>query len=199
VPTVRTLTGLDAAGDGGLLDLALSPTYSQDNLVYAYITTRTDNRVVDFTLNGPVTPVLTGIPKGRTGNTGRILFGPDGNLYVGTGDAGHPSLAANRASLAGKILRIDPIGDPTPDDPTRGSAVWTSGHSEVSGLCSSTRSDSPIDVEAGGAAGPDEVNVLSAGADYGYPAHPATSRVPAATMRFTCAMTVPPVLWAAIA
>jgi glucose/arabinose dehydrogenase len=182
VPTVRTLTGLDAAGDGGLLDLALSPTYSQDNLVYAYITTRTDNRVVDFTLNGPVTPVLTGIPKGHTGNTGRILFGPDGNLYVGTGDAGRPSLAASRTSLAGKILRIDPIGDPTADDPMPGSAVWSTGHSEVSGLCSSPRSDSPIDVERGPAAGPDEVNVLSAGGDYGYPTATASSRAAAAPM-----------------
>src|SRR5206468_10003819 len=58
VPTVRTLTGLDTSGDGGLLDLALSPTYAEDGLIYAYVTTRTDNRVVEFTLTGPVTPVF---------------------------------------------------------------------------------------------------------------------------------------------
>ena len=94
MPTVRTLTGLDTSGDGGLLDLALSPTYAEDNLIYAYITTATDNRVVDFTLTGPVTPVVTGIPKGRTGNTGRLAFDADGELYIGTGDAGRPPLAA---------------------------------------------------------------------------------------------------------
>ena len=63
VATVRTISGLDSSGDGGLLDLALSPAYAQDHLIYAYVTTATDNRVVDFTLTGPVTPVFTGIPK----------------------------------------------------------------------------------------------------------------------------------------
>src|SRR5439155_11934034 len=96
VPTVRQLSGLDTSGDGGLLDLALSPTYSEDGLIYAYVTTATDNRVVDFTLKGPVTPVVTGIPKGRIGNTGRIAFGADGDLYIGTGDAGRPALAARQ-------------------------------------------------------------------------------------------------------
>ncbi|HET8584083.1 MAG TPA: PQQ-dependent sugar dehydrogenase [Jatrophihabitans sp.] len=170
VPTVRTLTGLDTSGDGGLLDLALSPTYSQDNLIYAYITTPTDNRVVDFTLHGPVTPVLTGIPKGRTGNTGRIAFGPHGDLYVGTGDAGNPSLAANPRSLAGKVLRVDDIGDPA----TGRSPVWTSGHQVVDGLCPVPRSTTVYEVEP-----PDEVNSLDGGGVYG-PGHPATATLPAA-------------------
>jgi glucose/arabinose dehydrogenase len=182
VPTVRTLPGLDASGDGGLLDLALSPSYSEDNLIYAYVTTKTDNRVVDFTLNGPVTPVLTGIPKGRTGNTGRILFGADGNLYVGTGDAGRPSAAADPASLAGKILRVDPIGDPTSDDPRAGSPVWSTGHPQVDGLCSPADSAAPLDVEAGTAGRADEINVLVTGQDYGYPSARPGSRAPISTM-----------------
>ena len=58
VTTVRTIPGLDATGDGGLLDLAISPTYAEDHLIYAYVTTATDNRVIDFTLDRPDHPRL---------------------------------------------------------------------------------------------------------------------------------------------
>ncbi|SDJ28913.1 Glucose/arabinose dehydrogenase, beta-propeller fold [Frankineae bacterium MT45] len=177
VTVVKRLTGLDASGDGGLLDLALSPTYAEDRLIYAYITTATDNRVVDFTMGGTPAPVLTGIPKGQTGNTGRLLFGLDGNLYVGTGDAGRPSLAANPSSLAGKVLLVNPIGQPV----KAGSPVFTTGHHEVDGLCQS--STGPIfEAEASPAAGAkDEINVLTAGANYGWPAPAAKSLSAAAT------------------
>jgi glucose/arabinose dehydrogenase len=176
VPTVRTLTGLDTAGDGGLLDLALSPTYAQDNLIYAYITTATDNRVVDFTLTGPVTPVLTGIPKGSTDNTGRIAFGADGDLYVGTGDAGHPTLAPKSTSLAGKVLRVNDIGDPAAGNPTATSPVFTSGHRVVNGLCAVPQAKSVFEVETGAAtSATDDVNLLVPGEFYGWPA---TAAVP---------------------
>ena len=180
VPTVRRLTGLDTSGDGGLLDLAVSPTYAEDNLIYAYVTTAHDNRVVDFTLHGPVTPVLTGIPKGRTGNTGRIAFGADGELYVGTGDAGRPALAQQPASLAGKVLRVDPIGDPPSDNPRRGSPVWTSGHRVVDGLCSG--GGTMFEVEAGDGGRSDEVNWLVPGAEFGYPVASASSEAPVRTL-----------------
>jgi glucose/arabinose dehydrogenase len=163
VPTVRVLHGLDTSGDGGLLDLALSPTYAEDGLIYAYITTAADNRVVDFTLNGPVTPVFTGIPKGRTDNTGRIAFGGDGQLYIGTGDAGDPALAANPRSLAGKVLRVNDIGDPAAGNPVAGSPIFTSGHRQVAGLCPLPQTTVMFEVETG------EVNVLQAGAYYGWP------------------------------
>ena len=132
---VMRIPGLDAAGDGGLLGLALSPRYRDDELVFAYVTTRTDNRVVRFTVGGPVTPVLTGIPRGRTGNGGRIQFGPDGLLYVGTGDAGRPALAADRRSLAGKVLRVTSFGRPAPANPDPASPVHSIGHRTVAGLC----------------------------------------------------------------
>ena len=118
VRTIRTLTGIDASGDGGLLDLAVSPSFPEDGLIYAYLTTATDNRVVSFTLTGPLTPVLTGIPKGPTDNTGRLLFDQTGMLYVGTGDAGQPALAESATSLAGKVLTL-------PDD-----VVVLPGHGE---------------------------------------------------------------------
>lgn len=187
VPTVRTLHGLDTSGDGGLLDLALSPTFNEDGLVYAYVTTATDNRIVDFTLTGPVTPVMTGIPKGRTGNTGRIVFGGDGDLYIGTGDAGRPRLAGDPDSLAGKVLRVDPIGDPAPDNPRPSSPVFTTGHQAVDGLCALPQSRSVYEVEPGAAGRRSgEINLLDGGADYGWPrphrgAMPPSGRLPEQT------------------
>jgi glucose/arabinose dehydrogenase len=182
VPTVRVLHGLDTSGDGGLLDLAISPDYAEDNLIYAYITTPKDNRVVEFTLTGPVTPVLTGIPKGRTDNTGRLLFAPNGELYVGTGDAGVPSRAEDPASLAGKILRVTDIGRPAPGNPVKGSAVYSDGLHLVDGLCEIARPATLIEVETGGPATPDEVNVIGAGQTYGWPVASGLGRSPIATL-----------------
>ena len=176
VTTVRTLTGLDPSGDGGLLDLALSPHYNQDSLIFAYVTTSGDNRVVTFTLHGPVTPVITGIPKGSTGNAGRIAFGPDGDLYVATGDAGRPSLAADPHSLAGKVLRITDIGAPAPDNPDPSSPVFTSGSRGMAGLCSDQNSSSVLGVS------PDRVDVLVGGASYGWPSPDTGYRTPLAEL-----------------
>ena len=164
VPTVRVIHGLDTVGGGGLLDLALSPTYLQDGLVYAYVTTPLDNRVIDFTLTGPVTPVFTGIPKGTSGNSGRIAFGADGDLYIGTGDAGEPALAANPRSLAGKVLRVNDIGDPAPGNPVASSPIFTSGHRALAGLCGVPQSSTMLEVEGGA---DNDVNVLHAGGFYG--------------------------------
>jgi glucose/arabinose dehydrogenase len=164
VHTVRTLPGLDTSGDGGLLDLALSPHYSQDKLIFAYVTTATDNRVVAFTLTGPVTPVLTGIPRGQTGNAGRIAFGADGDLYIGTGDAGDPAHATDPASLAGKVLRVTDIGTPAQGNPQPDSPIYSSGHVGLSGLCTDTDSGTVFVIESG--AGGGEISVLHADAGY---------------------------------
>ncbi len=148
VRTVRVIPGLSTSGDGGLLDLAISPNYREDNLIFAYITTPKDNRVIAFTLKGPITPVLTGIPRGRTGNTGRITFSADGSLLVGTGDAGRPALARNPHSLAGKILRVSDIGRPAQGNPVKGSPVFASGARETDGLCTSTDSTLALQTES---------------------------------------------------
>jgi glucose/arabinose dehydrogenase len=177
VRTIRTVAGIDAAGDGGLLDLAVSPTYQEDGLVYAYLTTATDNRVVSFALTGPPTPILTGIPKGMTGNTGRLLFDDTGVLYIGTGDAGQPALADNATSLAGKVLRVTAIGQPAPGNPTPTSPIYTRGHQVVDGLCPDATGE-VIEVEPGPNNSATEVNILHAGADYGYPSGAATTRAP---------------------
>jgi glucose/arabinose dehydrogenase len=166
VAVVRTLTGLDTTGGGGLLDLALSPSYSQDGLVYAYLTTATGNEVVDFTLTGAVSTVLAAIPAGVTGgNVGRIAFDALGNLFIATGNAGQPALAQTPTSLAGKILYINDIGKPV-----GASAVYAQGLRAVGGLCVDSSSGTVIESEPAGSGQPDEINVVTASADFGWPA-----------------------------
>jgi hypothetical protein len=106
-PTVKTVIGVDGSGDGGLMDIAMSPTYSQDRLMYAYISTPTDNRVVRIADGDVTKELLTGIPKGAIGNTGSLIFTSPTTLVVQTGDAGNPGLAADPKSLAGKVIRIE--------------------------------------------------------------------------------------------
>lgn len=126
---------VDATADGGLTSLTLSPTYGEDQLVYVYLTTDTDNRVVRIAPGDTPKPVLTGIPKGPTGNRGALSHDLDGALLVATGDAGNPTLAADPASLAGKVLRIDAAGQPAKGNPTEGSAVIASGLRSPGGVC----------------------------------------------------------------
>jgi glucose/arabinose dehydrogenase len=106
-PKVKTVIPVDGSGDGGLLDIVLSPTYQQDRLMYAYISTASDNRVVRIADGDIPKDILTGIPKGATGNTGSLIFTSPTTLLVQTGDAGSPALAADPGSLAGKVLRIE--------------------------------------------------------------------------------------------
>ena len=180
---VQRLAGVDGSGDGGLLDLAISPTYRQDGLLYAYLSTATDNRVVHFSLGSPPSVVIAGIPKGRTGNAGRIAFDATGALLTGTGDAGRPALAASATSLAGKILRTSDIGRPLPDNPVPGSRVFARGLRTVDGLCVDPRSGLRIAVSAGTPGSVlDEVNVIKAGADYGWPRNGPASVPPARTL-----------------
>lgn len=106
-PKVDFTIPVDGSGDGGLLDIVKSPTYSQDRLMYAYISTPTDNRVVRIADGDVPKPILTGIPKGATGNAGSLIFNSRTTLLVQTGDAGDPAAAADPGSLAGKVLRIE--------------------------------------------------------------------------------------------
>jgi glucose/arabinose dehydrogenase len=126
---------VDPTGDGGLTGLALSPHYAEDELMYAYITTPVDNRVVRIAPQDVPKPVLTGIPRGATGNAGALQLDSEGNLVVATGDAGNPSAAADPNSLSGKLLRIDTSGRPAPTNPS-GSKVLASGLHAPGGLCS---------------------------------------------------------------
>jgi len=133
-PTVlTTVEQAEPQGEGGLLGLAVSPTYAQDRRVYLYVTTADDNRIVRLSTDDPSTvePVLTGIPKGTIHNGGRLAFGPDGLLYAGTGDTGDTSLSQDAGSLGGKVLRMTPDGRPAPG---ADSLVFSRGHRNVQGL-----------------------------------------------------------------
>jgi glucose/arabinose dehydrogenase len=121
---------VDAAGDGGLSDVALSPTYAEDGLIYAYLTTATDNRVVRLGAGGVPKPILTGIPKGATGNHGAIDFISPTEMVVLTGDAGNPGAAGDPGSLAGKLLKID---NPAPGN--AGPRVLATGVGAAGGVC----------------------------------------------------------------
>jgi glucose/arabinose dehydrogenase len=106
-PKVKLVIPVDPSGDGGLMDIVQSPTYSQDRLMYAYVSTPTDNRVIRIAEGDIPKPILTGIPKGATGNSGALIFTSPTTLVVLTGDAGNPAQAADAGSLAGKVLRIE--------------------------------------------------------------------------------------------
>lgn len=137
-PAVVATLPVDATGDGGLTGLVLSPTYTEDQLVFAYVTTPTDNRVMMIAPGDAPKPVLTGIPRGTTNNRGVLALDHKGALLVATGDAGDPTNATNPNSLAGKVLRIDVNGQPAPGDPDPGSPVVASGLIDPGGLCSTS-------------------------------------------------------------
>lgn len=160
----------DGAGEGGLLGVALSPNYEEDNLVYAYYSTARDNRIVRFHLDQPgeePEPVLIGIPVSSIHNGGRIAFGPDGMLYAGTGDAGDAANAQDRGSLGGKILRLTPDGEVPEDNPLPENPIYSYGHRNVQGLA--WDGDGQLYASEFGQDRFDEVNRIEPGENYGWP------------------------------
>lgn len=122
---------VDPTGDGGLTSLTLSPSFSEDGLIYAYTTTGGDNRVVRVSVEGGAPkPILTGIPKGANGNRGAIDFHNADKMLVLTGDAGNPSAAADTGSLAGKLLSVS---GPAPGATAQ---VMLGGIGVAGGVCS---------------------------------------------------------------
>ncbi|WP_132059108.1 PQQ-dependent sugar dehydrogenase [Halorussus amylolyticus] len=159
-------------GEGGLLGLAFHP--GDPDFAYTYGTYDADdglvNRVVrhrvdeGFATDGVV---VDDIPAGSIHDGGRIAFGPEGALYVTTGDAGEGERAQDRDSLAGKVLRVTPDGDPHPDNPGEGGPrVFTYGHRNPQGLA---WRDGTLFSTEHGPDHDDEINVLRAGNNYGWP------------------------------
>jgi glucose/arabinose dehydrogenase len=165
--TAMTVPDVRANGEGGLLGLAVSPSYAQDGLVYAYYTTAVDNRVSRFRLGATPQVILSGIAASGVHNGGRIGFGPDGLLYVATGDAANRSSAQDPASISGKILRVTPEGTPAAGNPTPNSPVWSLGHRNVQGLA--WDAGGRLFATEFGASTFDEVNLIRPGANYGWP------------------------------
>jgi glucose/arabinose dehydrogenase len=154
-------------GEGGSLGLAVSPSYEEDGYVYAYYTTDEDNRVVRFRLGEKPEPILTGIPFNSYHDGGRIAFGPDGMLYVATGDAGDPVNSQDRNSLGGKILRLTPDGGIPEDNPFPNNPLYSYGHRNVEGLTWDERGR--LYASEFGQNRYDEVNLIEPGENYGWP------------------------------
>ncbi|RIV36647.1 oxidoreductase [Micromonospora radicis] len=167
--TVAQISGVTPTSEGGLLGLAVSPSYAQDGWIYVYFTTATDNRIARFRLTAPQTqqPILTGLTRAAIHNGGRIAFGPDGLLYVGVGDAGQTATAQDPQSRSGKILRIRPDGTVPPDNPIAGSPVYSLGHRHVQGLAWDAQGR--LYATEFGQNTWDEVNLIVAGGNYGWP------------------------------
>jgi len=164
---VATVPGVAPRGEGGLLGVAVSPDYQRDRLVYAYLSTTDDNRIVRFRVGEALQVLVAGIPRAAIHNGGRIAFGPDGMLYAGTGDASDGRNAQDPGSLGGKILRLRPDGGVPDDNPFPGSPVWSLGHRNVQGLA--WDADGRLFATEFGQNRVDEINLVERGGNYGWP------------------------------
>lgn len=170
--------GTDHGGEGGLLGIAVAPTFSADGTVVVYRTGEDGNEVLRGALDpataelGGLTTVVGGIPKASNHNGGQVAFGPDGFLYVATGDAGEPDAAQDPDSLAGKVLRVTLDGEAAPGNPD-GSRVWSLGHRNVQGL--GWDATGRMFASEFGQNTLDEVNVIVPGGNYGWPEREGTA------------------------
>jgi glucose/arabinose dehydrogenase len=167
----------------GLLGIALDPNFANNGFVYLYYSyrgpgTSTLNRLVRMRdANGvgvEETILVDGIPGSDQHDGGRIKFGPDGKLYLSTGDAEAQDRAQNTASLNGKILRFNADGSVPGDDPFP-NGVWSFGHRNVQGLAFQPDNGRLYETEHGPsgifpACCNDEVNLIEPGKNYGWPA-----------------------------
>lgn len=159
---------IDNTEEGGLLGIAASPTFADDGLLYVFrSSTDGDNEVLRFVPGEEPEVVLDGIPHSPIHNGGRIDFGPDGMLYVATGDANQPTSAQDPDSIGGKILRLTPDGDVPEDNPTEGSPVYALGLRDPQGLAWGP--DGTLYVSEFGPDVDDEINVITPGGNYGWP------------------------------
>lgn len=168
------------SGEGGLLGIALHPEFEKNRFVYIYMSAKsgdgTENRVVRFKYQDEELledrVVIDDIPGATYHDGGRIEFGPDGMLYIATGDATKPNLAQNITSLAGKILRLTPEGA-VPSDNPYGTAIYSYGHRNPQGLAWDT--EGRLWATEHGPTGElglccrDEVNRIVKGGNYGWP------------------------------
>jgi glucose/arabinose dehydrogenase len=171
-----TLDDVFAQGEAGALGLALDPSFAETRLAYLYYSARVPggravNRIARYRETGgrlgERVVLLDDIPAATIHDGGRLRFGPDGLLYATAGDAADTSLAQDLASLAGKILRLNPDGTTPPGNPF-GSPIYSSGHRNPQGLDWHPATGDLWATEHG-ATGNDEINVIEGGQNYGWP------------------------------
>ncbi|MGP5735571.1 PQQ-dependent sugar dehydrogenase [Candidatus Corynebacterium faecigallinarum] len=170
---VAVLPEVRVGGEGGLLGIAV-----HERQLYTYFTAENGNRIERYTLEGEAgeaaalslgepDTVIDGLPAGSNHNGGRIAFGPDGMLYATVGDAGDTSLPQDIDSLGGKILRMTADGDVPDDNPFDNSPVYSYGHRNPQGI--GWTPDGKMYSSEFGQNTWDELNVIEAGANYGWP------------------------------
>ncbi|MGL4305069.1 MAG: PQQ-dependent sugar dehydrogenase [Mycobacteriaceae bacterium] len=137
-PIILTNIPVNSEGDGGLLDIALSPFYSEDKLIFAYISTANENKVVRITPGDTPKDILKGIPHGRLGNSGGLVFTSPTQLAVVTGNIGNEQLSTDPNSLAGKLLIVD---SPSPNQSNQ-PHILMSGIGTNSAVCHDPANDS---------------------------------------------------------
>ncbi|MFY9549945.1 MAG: PQQ-dependent sugar dehydrogenase [Thermoanaerobaculia bacterium] len=179
---LAVLEDVEASGESGLMGMAIAPDYDRTRFVYlAYAYDAPGGprvRVARFRDTGRSladrTVIIEGIPAARYHAGCRIRFGPDGRLYVTTGDATRREIAQDLKSLGGKTLRLNPDGTIPSDNPFPGSPVFSYGHRNAQGIDWEPRSGLQFQTEHGpsgfdGPGGGDEVNIVEAGKNYGWP------------------------------
>lgn len=166
-------------GEGGLLGVAADPDFESNNLVYVYMTREDgeiENQVNRYRIENrnlvEEKTLIEGIPSHRIHNGGRIQFGPDEKLYITTGDAADPQFSQQKDSLAGKILRINrdgtvPESNPFIENETAEDTVYSYGHRNPQGITWDNR-EKMWSTEHGDV-GNDEINLIRAGLNYGWP------------------------------
>lgn len=181
-----TLTDVESAGEAGLMSVALHPQFSSNHFVYlsyAYTSGGLRVRVVRYR-EAPEgladrKVIIEDLPAARAHAGCRIRFGPDGKLYVTTGDATNRNLAQQLDSLAGKTLRLNDDGTVPQDNPFVGRQnarpeIWSLGHRNAQGLDFQPGTNLMFQTEHGpsgfdGPGGGDEVNIVEKGKNYGWP------------------------------
>ena len=177
-------TQLDVAhvGDSGLMGLALHPQFAEQSFVYAMHSYRSNKklftRIIRLRHAGNQgildRTIFDGMPAAKYHVGGRIGFGPDGMLYIGTGDVNEADLSQDPKSLAGKILRITPEGEIPEDNPLPGSPIFSLGHRTVQGLTWDPRTNTLFNSDHGPSGERkvnrrDEINIVKKGGNYGWP------------------------------
>ncbi|MGD7787884.1 PQQ-dependent sugar dehydrogenase [Propionibacteriaceae bacterium Y1700] len=165
---IGTVEGVVPSSEGGLLGLAIS---SDEKTLFAYVSTGEDNRIVSYDFDGSSLGtekvLLDQIPVSSNHNGGQLIMGPDGFLYAATGDASVRQDAQDTGSLAGKILRLTTDGKAAPDNPFD-NEVFSYGHRNVQGLAFDEQGR--LWASEFGDQSLDELNLITAGANYGWPA-----------------------------
>jgi glucose/arabinose dehydrogenase len=172
---VYEVSGVEEAGEGGLLGVTLHPEFEENRYIYLYHTTEESgegltNRVVRYRmeeneLTGPET-IIEGLPGAFYHDGGRIEFGPEGYLYVTVGDATEKQKAQNKSTLHGSILRLNPDGT-IPESNPFGNEIYSYGHRNPQGIAWDNE-DRMWSTEHGSSA-TDEINLIEEGGNYGWP------------------------------